>query len=108
MRQYDLSHDHDHILRVLNLAKRITSSEYALHPDVVYDGNLIKLTCLLHGVGDRKYLAEGEDGSTMVESFLIQNGASLELEQKVQYIVSHVSYTRETRAPNGVQAALLK
>ena len=103
MSHFDASHDYAHILRVYNLATKIQAQEQSLHPDVYYDTNLIALASLLHDVGDRKYLSEGEDGSSMVESILLDFDAPTSLAKEVQDIVSHVSYSTEVKDPSKTQ-----
>lgn len=108
MSQFDPSHDYAHILRVLNLAKRIRAREQARNPSIYYDTKIVTLASLLHDYGDRKYLREGEDGSELVESFLLQHGADIELARKVQKCVSNVSYSTETKGLGDLQQTLLE
>ncbi|KAL9062496.1 MAG: hypothetical protein Q9161_009797, partial [Pseudevernia consocians] len=106
MKKFDLSHDYTHVLRVLNLAKRIRVREQLRNPSVCYDTKLITLASLLHDVGDHKYLEAGETGSEAVETFLLQTGATPELASKVQCIVTHVSYSAEIKDPAAVSRVL--
>ena len=106
MSRFDPSHDYNHILRVLNLAKRIRVREQLRKPNVCYDTKLITLASLLHDVGDHKYAEADENVSDAVESFLTQTGAAADLARKVQRIVSHVSYSAEMKDPATVQLVL--
>ena len=101
MSHYDGSHDYNHILRVLGLARLIASASSAAtvaSPTPQYDPLIITLSALLHDVGDQKYLAAGERPETMVEKVLLGLGAEPQLAQKVQGIVSAVSYSSETKS----------
>ena len=106
MNNFDPSHDYTHIQRVLNLAKRIEAQETSSDNTVRYNSQVITLGCLLHDVGDRKYLSEGEDGETMVEKLLLLLNADAALAKEVQAIVNHVSYTKEKKDPAKVKAFL--
>lgn len=106
MSKFDSSHDFNHILRVLNLAKRIRVREQIRKPGVCYDTKLLTLASLLHDVGDHKYLQASENASDAVETFLVQSGATVELARKVQRIVTHVSYSAEMNDPAAVEHVL--
>lgn len=106
MSKFDPSHDYTHILRVLNLAKRIRVREQLRNPSVCYDTKIITLASLLHDVGDHKYLKAGENATDAVESFLLQIGAMPELARKVQRVVTHVSYSAEMKDPALVHRVL--
>lgn len=102
MSQNDASHNFEHIQRVVGLAKHIyTHSTDLLRSQL--DFRIITLSALLHDVGDRKYLKEGEDAHTMVYHLLQNLGASAELAQRVQTICLGVSYSHEMRDPDRVQ-----
>lgn len=93
MNKYDGSHDFAHVQRVLGLALKI-----ATHPDSrECDLEIVTLSALLHDVGDRKYLKEGEDSTTMVKQLLSSFGADAMLASKVQIIVTAVSYSHEVQ-----------
>lgn len=104
MSHYDGSHDYNHILRVLGLARRIASSSpspksTSQPPTPPYDPLIITLSALLHDVGDKKYLQPGESAETMVEKVLLGFGADSQLAKKIQRVVSAVSYSSETKSP---------
>jgi uncharacterized protein len=103
MSHYDASHDFDHILRVLHLAQDIEAQERRVRPQVQFDSNITTLAALLHDVGDKKYLPPGQDGTTLVKTWLIEHGADEELAMRVQLICTNVSYTNETANFNTVQ-----
>ncbi|KAH7089641.1 hypothetical protein FB567DRAFT_466835 [Paraphoma chrysanthemicola] len=106
MSNYDNSHDYHHILRVISNANRILQAETKSNPSLSYDTSALFLAALLHDVGDRKYIKEGEDTETQIYNILIKHGAAEQLATKVQAIVKHVSYTTETRNPDSVTATL--
>lgn len=101
MLHYDSSHDFDHVLRVLGLARRIASVLSA--PDspsssTHYDSLIITLSSLLHDVGDKKYLKPGDNADSMVYELLVSFGASNSLAEKIQTVVSNVSFSAETKS----------
>lgn len=103
MANYDPSHDYDHIRRVVRLAQRLHAAEPASPPR---DPAVVHLAALLHDVGDKKYLREGEDGATMVRDVLLGFGAGGELAERVQAICLGVSYSSEVADPGRVKALL--
>ncbi|KAF3920141.1 hypothetical protein AA313_de0203120 [Arthrobotrys entomopaga] len=105
MSRYDSSHDLSHVLRVLHLALHIAQTEQKglQSAAVVYDTAVITLAALLHDVGDKKYIKEGEDvDSHPVKTFLTGCGASEGLGDVVQTIVDGVSYSKEVKDPQRV------
>lgn len=102
MSQNDASHNFEHIQRVVGLSKHIhTLSADSFRSQL--DFRVITLSALLHDVGDRKYVKEGEDPYTMVYNILRNLGASEDLSQKVQTICLGVSYSNEMKDPERVQ-----
>jgi uncharacterized protein len=106
MSNYDNSHDYHHILRVVSNSNRLLHAELKANPSTTYDTSALFLAALLHDVGDRKYLKQGEDTENQISLILLKHGATEELATKVQAIVNHVSYTHETRNPASVTATL--
>lgn len=72
------------------------------------DLNVITLAALLHDVGDKKYLEEGQDASTLVLATLLSFGAAEDLAIKVQRIVLGVSYSSEIKDPAQVKSLIVK
>ncbi len=103
MDMFDPSHDYRHVQRVFELAMITEKRERSSDPMAGYRLNIIALASLLHDVGDKKYLAEGEVGETMVERLLLSFKADAALASEVQAIVNHVSYSSEIRDPGKVQ-----
>lgn len=102
MAQYDASHDYTHIERVLHLATHILKVEAVANPATHYDPVIVALAALMHDVGDLKYQriakqAGYADPDTVVLQVLLDLGASLRQAMRVQTVVQHVSYSRETR-----------
>ncbi|KAF2016458.1 hypothetical protein BU24DRAFT_462611 [Aaosphaeria arxii CBS 175.79] len=101
MKRYDNTHDYEHIQRVVANADRIWNSDpmfaIELNPLVVFLG------CLMHDVGDHKYLRFWESGERIKEKMLIKCGASKQLARKVQIIATNVSYRNEKRRPGHVR-----
>jgi uncharacterized protein len=102
MNHYDGSHDFNHIKRVVGLAhyirNQITKSTPSSNTSPQsLDRDVITLSALLHDVGDRKYVQDGEDTTTMVRDILLRFGASEALAEKVQTICLGVSYSSENK-----------
>lgn len=104
MSKYDNSHDYEHIQRVVANASRIWHSDPTFADDL--DPLVVFLGCLMHDVGDHKYLKIHQSGEQIKEKLLIKCGASKELAHKVQVIATHVSYTNEKKHPAEVLAVL--
>ncbi|KAF3933045.1 hypothetical protein ABW20_dc0107051 [Dactylellina cionopaga] len=115
MSRYDSSHDFSHVLRVLHLAIHIAQTEQKLLQSVAlvaatdtkvlstYDTTIVTLAALLHDIGDKKYIKEGEAvDPSPVKSFLVGCGASEGLGEVVQTIVDGVSYSKEVKNPQRV------
>lgn len=101
MSHYDASHDYNHVLRVLRLARRISNSSNdnnASAPSPNYNPLIITLSALLHDVGDKKYLKPGERAETMVHELIVSFGAAESLAETVQTVVSNVSFSAETKS----------
>lgn len=94
---FDSSHDFDHVRRVLALAKAILYKEQP----PFYDETVVILAALLHDVDDHKYHIEGD--VVTAKSLLLKHGANPDLAEKVQSIVSGVSYTHEVKDPQRVK-----
>lgn len=101
MSHYDGSHDYSHVLRVLSLARQIASADPSIPPK--FDSLVVTLAALLHDVGDKKYLKPGEESTTMVRDLLASFGVDSKLGEKVQAIVSAVSYSSEVKNPERVK-----
>jgi uncharacterized protein len=104
MSRYDMSHDFDHILRVLALAKHILAKEMDAHPDKKVHKQAVILAALLHDVGDKKYIKPGESAEHMIVEVLQKNGCPPRFVSKVALIVEHVSYSSEIKRPQLVKA----
>lgn len=106
MSRYDCSHDFNHILRVLGLAKHILAEEIKSNPSKKFHKQAIILAALLHDVGDKKYVIPGENAEQMVSDLLSKNGCPPRFIAKVALIVENVSYTNETKRPQLVKAII--
>lgn len=110
MKNWDGSHDFGHIKRVVSVAHAIydemNRTEAGSFP--LLNRTVITLGALLHDVGDRKYLQEGEDQSTMVLNLLLQCGADKALAEKVQTICLAVSYNQEIKDFQKVKDLIVK
>lgn len=106
MSRYDMSHDFNHILRVLALAKHILAKELAANPWKKLHKQAIILAALLHDVGDKKYAKPGDNIEQAVEQLLQKHGCPPRFVAKVALIVEHVSYSNEVKRPQLVKAIL--
>ena len=106
MSNYDPSHDFSHIQRVVRLAQELCSAEPAVGAPL--DPTVVHLAALLHDVGDKKYLREGDDPTTMVRDVLLRLGAEQELAARVQAICLGVSYSSEVADPARVTALIAR
>ncbi|KAL4944006.1 hypothetical protein BDV06DRAFT_220675 [Aspergillus oleicola] len=114
MKDFDPSHNPAHITRVVSLALRILQSEVARNPDKRIDEVTVHLAALLHDISDRKYLPKTPESNLdangvsvpperLVQHILTTHGAEKDLAERVQKVVSHVSYTTEKKNPNLVK-----
>jgi len=114
MSHYDGSHDFCHVKRVLGLSHQIydeLSSDFSNASSTSaqpLDPLVITLAALLHDVGDKKYLREGEDHRTLAHTLLVSLGASPALAQKVQVICLGVSYSSEIQDLNYVKNLIVQ
>ncbi|PBP15720.1 Uncharacterized protein BUE80_DR013520 [Diplocarpon rosae] len=114
MNKFDGSHDFNHIKRVVGIAHVIFtgiaaptagSDPSSARP---LDPTIITLAAMLHDVGDRKYLKEGQDPKTQVQELLLSFGADAKLAAKVQAICLGVSYTSEVQDPAHVRHLIME
>ena len=133
MSSHDPSHNPAHVYRVVTLARKILASEQQSSSPPHYDPYIIDLAALLHDIGDRKYSTQvaavtntilpgpgtgtgagtggvsvkaesnNLDPKRMVQFALQSHGADPVLAEKVQTIVSHVSYTVECADPHKIR-----
>jgi uncharacterized protein len=106
MSRYDCSHDFNHILRVLALAKQLLAEELKDNPWKKFHKPAIILAALLHDVGDKKYAQPGEDAEQLVSQLLSKNGCPPRFVAKVALIVQYVSYSGEIQRPQLVKAII--
>ena len=106
MSRYDMSHDFNHVLRVLNLAKHVMAKELEASPWKKFHKQAIILAALLHDVGDSKYAQPGESAEHAIEQLLQKHGCPPRFVAKVALIVQHVSYSSEVKRPQLVKAIL--
>lgn len=104
MEHYDPSHDYSHLLRVLQTARNIEADQRTRYPDLNMDSTIVVLSALLHDVGDRKYVAEHENATTLVRDTLLGFGASSVLADKVQLICTNVSWSSEVKSKENEKA----
>ncbi len=98
------SHDWYHIERVWKLAKLIQQSEGG-------DLLVIELAALLHDVSDHKYNGgDWNKGSQLTKEILLNFNAPLELAEKVEKVVSLVSYkgARVTDSSDTLEARIVQ
>lgn len=86
----DCSHDWNHVQRVRRMALFLAAKEN------VQDTFAVELAALLHDVKDPKYSKSVTAGPEAARSFLEHYVCPAPLVDKVVFIVSHVSYKKET------------
>jgi HD superfamily phosphodiesterase len=111
MSGHDPSHNPAHVHRVVGLAQQILKGEQAVHPETPYDQTVVTLAAILHDIGDRKYLpatvtAGSVDPKRMVHDVLAARGMDPRLAERVQTIVSNVSYSNEIKDPARVRSLI--
>ncbi|KAF2810734.1 uncharacterized protein BDZ99DRAFT_386378 [Mytilinidion resinicola] len=109
MSAYDSSHDWSHIQRVTSNGLRIFLGEKETNPSftATLDTTAIFLGCLIHDVGDYKYVT-GIPNPNEISDALVKLGADAELAMKVQEIGTWVSYSKEVKNPEITKAMLEK
>lgn len=80
-------HDWWHVVRVVNIARKIHAIEGG-------DWNSIHLALLLHDVGDRKVIKKDDDDYSIAETFLRQQRVSEDTITKVMTIIKTMSYSK--------------
>ncbi|MCH2224583.1 MAG: HD domain-containing protein [Crocinitomicaceae bacterium] len=79
-------HDFHHIERVLNLSRYIQAHEGG-------DIEIVELSALLHDISDHKFNGgKLDEGGKVAFNILIEYGASIEIAERVKYIVDNISY----------------
>lgn len=106
MSRFDMSHDFNHVLRVLALAKHILARELENNPWKKLHKQAVILAALLHDVTDKKYAKPGENTDHVIEQLLQKHGCPPRFVAKVALIVEHVSYSNEVKRPQLVKAIL--
>lgn len=106
MSRYDMSHDFNHIRRVLALSKHILAEELRDKPGKKLDEQAVILGALLHDVGDKKYAKPDENAAILVSNILAKHNCSQRFIAKVTLIVENVSYTNEVKRPQLVKAII--
>ena len=106
MSRLDCSHDFNHVLRVLSLAKHIYAEEMKANSWKKLHKQAVILAALLHDVGDQKYARPGENAEHAIQDLLQKNGCPPRFIAKVALIVEHVSYSSEVKRPQLVKAIL--
>lgn len=106
MSRYDISHDFNHVRRVLALSKHILAEELKDHPWKKPHKQAVVLGALLHDVGDKKYVKPGENAEQLIADILTKNGCPPRFVAKVALIVENVSYSNEVKRPQLVKAII--
>lgn len=80
-------HDWWHVVRVVNIARKIHSIEGG-------DWLIIELTLLLHDVGDGKVIKQDDDDYTIAEGYLVGQNVPTETIDRVMSIIKTMSYSK--------------
>lgn len=108
--RFDASHDFNHVLRVTAVAIKILEKEEwhrQTADDSRYDILTLILGAILHDVDDKKYLTEGVTETTAAYKELIRLGVEEPQAQKIQALISGVSYSSEIKNPERVRDLLI-
>lgn len=113
MSQFDASHDWQHIVRVVSLARTIFDGllpTSALNNGSSQDMSLRKviLAALLHDVADTKYIPSNQQNPQFIANLLTDHGADEQLADDIQSICHGVSYRTEVKDLAAAQALLQK
>ncbi|KAM5453093.1 hypothetical protein MaudCBS49596_002869 [Microsporum audouinii] len=109
MAGHDPSHNARHVSRVVRLAQTILAKEKTRNTSITYDETIVTLAAWMHDIADRKYLPKPSDGgaqinpNTIIYDTLISHEADPIIAQRVQKIVSNVSYSTEIKDPSIVR-----
>ncbi|PSN67863.1 hypothetical protein BS50DRAFT_665303 [Corynespora cassiicola Philippines] len=96
-KDFDPSHDYEHVQRVVALAHRIMAEEFKLNPKwgSQIDPLIVYLGCMMHDVGERKYSQKDRSQKEIVCDMMLSCGASCDITDKVTFIATNVSFSRE-------------
>ncbi|WPH00945.1 Hypothetical protein R9X50_00377900 [Acrodontium crateriforme] len=111
MSNYDASHDFNHILRVVALAKKIFYLESQLPLNENFKSvnwPTVILAAFLHDVGDKKYVKPGDDAEHIVRDLLLSHGCTRQWADTIATVVKNVSFSNEIKNPTQVQEVLKK
>ena len=89
---YDASHDIDHILRVYALAVSIANGEGVVDANTLF---IIRLSALLHDVGDAKYSDSETAADEAVSAILRTHGIEGDVVAAILHTVGGVSFQKE-------------
>ncbi|KAM3512157.1 hypothetical protein MY11210_004221 [Beauveria gryllotalpidicola] len=103
MAGFDASHDFNHVIRVVALAKSIMVAERDSKPTI--DPAVVLLAALLHDVTDKKY-TQDSDGDSKLTQILEKAGVHGPLATAIVTVVNNVSYSTEMRHPNRISSVL--
>lgn len=111
---FDASHDFSHVQRVLALADHILEVEHKTKPHTSFDSTIVKITALLHDIGDRKYPAPLDSSESthkkkpLAERMMLDLDYPPALTAMTQIIITCVSFSTERSDPQLVQDTLRK
>lgn len=86
-------HDWWHVVRIVNIARKIHSQEGG-------DWLIIHLTLLLHDVGDGKVIGRDDDDYSIAQNFLEGQGISLKTINEIMAIIKTMSYSKSFDNPD--------
>lgn len=86
-------HDWWHVVRIVNIARKIHSQEGG-------DWLVIHLTLLLHDVGDGKVIGQDEDDYSIAQSFLESQGVPSKTINEIMSIIKTMSYSKSFDNPD--------
>lgn len=108
MSKNDISHNWEHIQRVVAIALRIYESEIKLNPFFRPNPTILFAAMIMHDVGDGKYIKDDEDPETKTKECLAKANIPPEFVEPIWIISDGVSYSAEIKDPERVRNLINK
>ncbi len=96
----DSSHDINHVIQVVKVAKYILQREIIKNPYIIEEIAIVAALC--HEIGDRKYIKKGENAKEHLEKIL-EGLVSPRKQRVIIDIVTQMSYSKEIKRVQQVE-----
>ena len=94
MKDYDASHDVEHVKRVVRLARYLANEESIIDKDTL---EIIELASILHDVGDYKYKTENSIGVSAIEDMFKEYNYPEDKTKRVLHVINNVGFSSELK-----------